>query len=297
MSSSASPSDLQPNASSISAVGGSRRSRVRPSTNSRSASLARQAKPSGNRANCGRLTCGNRRLPQVSLTCRNRSRRAPGSGRKTSRATACARASSGGPGAGPGRGLVVAAAQRTAFLTRFSGVMLEPYSRVPRMSLVQRLRLAFAVGASLLGASPVLAFEVDGYRIRMPLGEVQQLWAALGWRLEPIPLLSAGPYQMMQPVPTRGQASTVRATFGFCRGRLASYGTDVGDANDFVRLVAQETARLGQGRYSVIDLDKMSRPVRSLSFAWQEKTWETSLTLAFDGNTPVAIRTWGVGCS
>ncbi len=165
------------------------------------------------------------------------------------------------------------------------------------MFLVQRFRLAFAVGASLLSASPVLPFEVDGYRVGMPMVEVQQLWAALGWRLEPVPLLSVGPLRMMQPVPTSGQANTVRTTFGFCRGRLASYGTDVGDANDFVRLVAQETARLGQGRYSVMDLDKMSRPFRSLSFAWHEKTWEMSLMLMFDGNTPVAIRAWGVGCS
>ena len=165
------------------------------------------------------------------------------------------------------------------------------------MSPVQCLRLMFVAGASLLGASPVLAFEMDGYRVGMPMAEVQQLWAALGWRLEPIPLLSTGPYQMMWPVPTRGQADIVRTTFGFCRDRLTIYMADVGDASDFVRLVAQETARLGQGRYSVLNLDKTSRPVRSLKFTWRERTWETSLTLAFDGNTPVAIRGWDAGCS
>jgi hypothetical protein len=147
------------------------------------------------------------------------------------------------------------------------------------MSPLPRPRLAIAAAALLLGALPARAFEVDGYRVRMPLGEVQQQWASLGWRLEPMQFLSAGPYQVMQPVPTNGQRNDVRRTFSFCGGRLVSYMIDVGDADKFVRLVAQETARLGQGRYIATNFETTSRPVRSLSFTRQERTWETSLLL------------------
>lgn len=105
-----------------------------------------------------------------------------------------------------------------------------------------------------------------------------------------MPLPVIGPYQTATAdLPRDGHANTQKI-FHFCRGRLTVYTTVVGtELSDFMRLLEQETARLGSARYSVQPVG--TGPIRSLTFTWREQTWETTLGTAL--GTPGAHITRG----
>jgi hypothetical protein len=160
------------------------------------------------------------------------------------------------------------------------------------MSLVQRLRLAIAVAALLLGASPALAFDVDGYRAGMPMAEVQRRVVEMGWRWEPS---GTGGYRSARAVSPGPSGSEIINVFGFCRGQLVAYNTGVGEHfSDFLRLVEKETARLGTARYEANTDETPHGPFRVLSFIWREQTWETGLSMMHFDKEQTIHRWWRV---
>jgi hypothetical protein len=163
------------------------------------------------------------------------------------------------------------------------------------MSPDPHLRFTIAAVILLLGASPASTFEVNGYRAGTPMAEVQQRIADIGWRWE---LASEiGLYQSATAVSPGRSGMETRLGFGFCRGELSDYTTGVGeDPSDFVRLVEQETARLGEARYQATTSETQFGPSRVLSFIWQEQNWEMSLAMLLFRGEPSVTQSWTVGC-
>jgi hypothetical protein len=142
----------------------------------------------------------------------------------------------------------------------------------------------------LLAAGPSLAFEVEGYRAGMPIAEIQQRKANVGWRWLPLPR-----FDSMQSVVALAPGNSARETFGFCRNRLSSYMVEAGGGfSTFASAVERETKRLGPGSYTVHNSVPPAEPANTLEFSWPDRAWEVHISLMISESRPqmFVVRTW-----
>lgn len=111
------------------------------------------------------------------------------------------------------------------------------------------------------------AFEVNGFRTGMTIAEAERNAAEAGYGWEG--RAGAGRAHLLAP------DRSVIGTLDFCGGRLHAFQRLLGvEAEDFIRQVALEDARLGPGEYRIREQAQHSggrdTAVRTLTFSWRD---------------------------
>ena len=146
-------------------------------------------------------------------------------------------------------------------------------------------RIAVAIAAMLLLAKVATAFEVDGYRAGMTVGEVRQV--AEGRGLIWVSLQDSGQFAAFD-------SDELVSRFWFCSQKLYLYSAIIpGGVSAFTRIIERETTAHGRGQYAVENTDGSGGAVGGISISWKV-IWGTLQVSLYQTPTNItSMQHWG----